>query len=137
MERNLRCSPDKVPEHVRCRLIVIPKAKVAGFPTSYYEQSCVLGNHIRRALQVSLHLTKSHLILLMATVVNPVYLLSIQKVVLFGFVCEGLRQRFQGNSNVSAVESILFRMWIEVVTLNGNNEPLELRAQVELKVFEK
>ena len=42
----------------------------------------------------------------MATVVNPVYLLSIQKVVLFGFVCEGLRPRFQGNSNVSAVESI-------------------------------
>jgi len=60
MERNLQCSPDKVTEHVQCRLIVIPKANVVGFPTSYYEQSCVLGNLIKRALQVSLHLIKSH-----------------------------------------------------------------------------
>ena len=29
------CSPDKVHEHVRCRLKVIPKTDVAGFPTSY------------------------------------------------------------------------------------------------------
>jgi len=44
MEWNFGCSHGKVPEHIRCRLVVIPKADVAGFPTSYCEQSHLPGN---------------------------------------------------------------------------------------------
>jgi len=44
--------------------IMIPKAYAAGIPTSYYEQSYVPRNLIRRALHASLHLTKLHLTLL-------------------------------------------------------------------------